>query len=59
MCEIVLKLNKKNTTWIFLKLMLILSTVSVICKSIFLKKVEIKRAYLAKIRDQWNFLMLG
>lgn len=36
--------------------MLILRTASVICKSIFPKKVEIKRAYLAKrIRDQWKF----
>lgn len=40
--------------------MLILRTASVICKSIFPKKVEIKRVCLAKtVRDQWQPLMLG
>lgn len=32
--------------------MLILRTASVICKSILPKKVEIKRAYLAKIQQE-------
>lgn len=40
--------------------MLILRTASVIHKSVFLKEVEIHRAYFAKTRrDQWHFLMLG